>query len=461
MSSDAESGFSHQQILTVVRGVALCILLAALDQTIIVPAVPKMAAALGGARHIGWIVAAYLLTGTAATPIFGRLSDIYGRPALLRPALVIFVLASLGCAAAQNFWQLAALRAVQGIGGAGLITVAQIAIADVASPRQRGRYQIYMSGVWGIASISGPIAGGLLADHLSWRAIFWINLPLGALAWVLSMRALRILPAPDAGAPAAGARRIDFLGAALLTVSVTLLLLLLSGGGQDFAWMSRVSAGLLTAGAAVVAVTIWQQNREVAPMLPPRLFTDFTLAGGFIISAANAFAMFGGTLLLPLYFQFIRHTSASGSGLLTTPFMLAFVVWSYAGGQISRWLGRTKAIMLAALAVCLAGLLLLASMGPHTPLGLCILYMVLLGSGIGLVQPNLTVTIQNAAARRDVGIATGCMLLFRAIGGAFGAALAASALRASGFAAAFLVCAAASVAAIAVAAVMRETRLRS
>ncbi len=456
MSAVAVPRFTHPQILLVVRGVALCILLAALDQTIIVPAVPKMAAQLAGSRHLSWIMSAYLLTGTAATPIFGKLSDLYGRRRLLRPALAVFVLASLACAAAQDFGQMVAFRAVQGVGGAGLMTIAQTAIADVAPPRERGRYQLYMSGMWGIASIAGPVLGGALTDGLSWRAIFWINLPLGGLAWLLSERALTILP-PHDGAGAV----IDYPGAVLLTASITIWLMLISGLGQDFAWVSAPVAWLLAAGFGATALVAWQERRAAAPMLPPRLFANGTVLGGLLLSASNALCTFGASLLLPLYFQGVRHTSAAMSGVLTTPLLLAFVVMSYLGGRISRWLGRTKPTMLAALAACLVGLVLLAGIGPRTPLLWCEVYMVVLGGGIGLVQPNITVAIQNAVERRDLGTATSAMLLFRALGGAFGATLAIAALRWGGFAGGFGSCAVAAAAAILVASAMRDARLRS
>jgi EmrB/QacA subfamily drug resistance transporter len=448
--------FTHEEILPVIRGVVLCILLAALDQTIIVPAVPRMAHDLGGGHHIAWIVSAYLLTGTAATPIFGKLSDIYGRKRLMQPALVIFCAASLGCALAGSFWQIVLFRAIQGIGGAGLMTIAQTAISDVAPPRERGRYQIYMSGMWGIASIAGPMLGGALTDSLSWRGIFWINLPLCALAWVLSGRALRLLP-PHEG----GRQKIDFLGAALLVTAITAWLVLGASGGQDFAWESGVSLFLVAAGLVFTSLTVWQEQRAVAPMLPLRLFTNGMVVGGFLLSATNSLCTFGASLLLPLYFQYIKHTSAAASGLLTTPFLLAFVVMSYAGGHISRALGRTKPTMLAALALCVLGLALLATMKAGTSFILCDVYSVILGGGIGLVQPNITVAIQNAAERRDVGIATGCMLLFRAIGGAFGATLAAAMLLAHGFGSGFGACAMVAVVAVIIAMVMKDGVLRS
>jgi EmrB/QacA subfamily drug resistance transporter len=447
---------SHAEILPVVRGVALCILLSALDMTIVVPAVPKMAAQLHGNHHLAWIVTAYLLTGTAATPVFGKLSDIYGRRRLLQPAIVLFVLASLGCALAQTLPQMLLLRALQGVGGAGLITLAQTAMADVIPPRERGRYQIYMSGMWGIASLGGPILGGVLTDTLSWRAIFWINLPLGLAAFIISSRALRHLPVP---APAGS--KIDYAGAMLLMATIAALLMLISSGGADFAWFSEDAGMLAGAGLLFLLLTILQENRAATPMLPLHIFANPIVLGGLALSFTNSLCTFGGILLLPLYFQFIRHTNAAISGLYVTPFMLSFVLLSYAGGQISRRLGRTRPTMLVALLLCVAGLLLLASMGRGTPIGFCLIFMSLLGSGIGLVQPNITVAIQNAAARPDVGVATGCMLLFRAIGGATGATLAGAVMLHDGFPAAFLACAAFALAAVFIAALMPDRQLRS
>jgi EmrB/QacA subfamily drug resistance transporter len=448
--------YTHAQILMVIRGVALAILLSALDQTIVVPAVPKMGHDLQAHGHLSWIVAAYLLTGTAAIPLFGKLSDIYGRRRLLQPAIILFVLASMGCAWAGDLPWMIGFRALQGIGGAGLITIAQTAIADVVPPRERGRYQIYMSGMWGIASIAGPIAGGALTDFWSWRAIFWINLPLGALAYVASGRALAVLPALKPGRV-----KIDYPGAVLLTASITVWLVLCSSGGRDFAWESRLSVGLVAAGLVLTAALIGQERRAAMPMLPLHIFANKVVLAGLALSFTNSLCTFGGAFLLPLFFQYVRHSNAAESGLFTTPFLLAFVVMSYAGGHISRWLGRTKPTILAALGMCVAGLVLLASMGAATPLALCLAYMVLLGGGIGLVQPNITVAIQNAAARADVGVATGCMLLFRAIGGAAGVTLAGTVMLAAGFAASFGACALVAVLALLIGLAMRDMALRS
>jgi MFS family permease len=326
----------------------------------------------------------------------------------------------------------------------------------VVPPRERGRYQIYMSGMWGIASIAGPIAGGALTDLLSWRAIFWINLPLGVVAYIASGRALRILPVH-----APGRVKIDYLGAVLLTASIAVWLVLCSSGGRDFAWESRLSAGLVVAGLVLTAALVGQERRAATPMLPLHIFANKVVLAGLALSFTNSLCTFGAAFLLPLFFQYVRHSNAAESGLFTTPFLLAFVVMSYAGGHISRWLGRTKPTILAALGMCVAGLVLLASMRPATPVVLCLAYMVLLGGGIGLVQPNITVAIQNAAARADVGVATGCMLLFRAIGGAAGVTLAGTVMLAAGFAAAFGACALVAVLALLIGLAMRDMALRS
>ena len=453
MSVTAPSYLTHPEILPVVRGVAVCILLSALDQTIVVPAVPKMAAQLHGGQHLAWIVSAYLLTGTAATPVFGKLADLYSRKRLMQPSVILFVLASLGCAIAQTLPQLLLLRAVQGIGGAGLITIAQIAMADVIPPRERGRYQIYMSGMWGIASLSGPILGGLLTDFVSWRAIFWINLPLGAAAYVISSRALAPLRRP-----AAGAMKIDYAGAMLLMLTITALLLLISG---HFNWLSARTWMLAAAALLFLTLTVAWEQRADTPILPLHIFRNMIVLGGLLLAFSNALCSLGAILLLPLYFQYVQNTNAAYSGLCTTPFMLAFVVFSYAGGQISRMIGRTKPTMLIAIATSLLGLLLLATMGHHTPIAFCMFYMVLLGAGIGLVQPNITVAIQNAAERQDVGVATGCMLLFRAVGGATGATLTGTVVLAHGFPAGFAACAGFAAASLVVAAFMRDLWLRS
>jgi EmrB/QacA subfamily drug resistance transporter len=408
--AEALPSFSHREILRVITGILLCILLAAIDQTVVVPAVPAIATDLAGFGHLSWIVAAYLLTATAATPIYGRLSDIFGRRALLLPAIVVFVIASVLCALAQSLWALIAARALQGIGGGGLMAMAQAAIADVVAPRERGKYQAYMAGTWGVASIAGPILGGWMTDQLSWRWIFWINLPLGIAAFALSNRALKLLKVRRQQA------RIDYAGATLLTGSITCALLAMSAAGATVGW-------LLGGAAVLLAALVWRERVAPDPLLPPRLFASGVFSGGVVIAALAAAAMFGGTFLLPLFFQLLRGADASESGTMIVPFLGANVLGAYAGGQIARRLGHAKPIVMAGLALAACGYLLLATLGAHAGPAATVADMVVVGFGLGVVMPVNLVMVQNAAERRDVGIATGTLLLLRAVGSAVGSTL--------------------------------------
>jgi EmrB/QacA subfamily drug resistance transporter len=413
------AAFTHEQVMRVMWGVAFCIFLSALDQTIVVPAVPAMAGDLKGFGQLSWIVSVYLLTSTAATPILGKLSDSYGRRRLILASIVIFTLASLLCALAGSLLMMAAFRAIQGVGGAGLIAMSHAVMADVASPRERGRYQAYLSGTWGVAAIVGPLAGGYLTDHLSWRAIFWINLPLGLVTFLLTVRALAILPRRQRHRAV-----IDYPGAALMTVAVTAGLLLMSWGGNDYDWTSPLILGLGIVSILAVLLLTRIERAKPDPLFPGRLFANAIAVSGFALSFCNAICMLGATFLLPLYFQFMRGASASSSGVLLMPFLLAFVVWSYVGGRMARRLGRTKWLMVLASLITAAGLMLMATAGRDTSSYLITFYVIVVGAGIGLIQPCITMTVQNAVETRDLGIATSGTLLFRMIGGSFGATMA-------------------------------------
>lgn len=426
--TDAPPPFTHKQILRVISGILLCILLAAIDQTVVIPAVPAIAADLHGFGHLAWIISAYLLTSTAMTPIYGKLSDIYGRRKLLLVALVVFAIASALCALAQSLTQLVAARALQGVGGAGLMAMAQAAIADVVSPRERGRYQGYMASTWGIASIAGPVIGGWVTDTLSWRWIFWVNLPIALVAMLLCDRALRLLQTRPRQA------RIDWAGAGLLTAAVSAWLLVLSWGGVEVPWMSPTIFALGALGLVLLVLLAMQERRFGDPLLPPRLFANAVFTRGVAIAFCAALALFGGSFLLPLFFQLVRGVDAEASGALVVPFLAANCVGAVWAGSLARRHGKMKGIMLGGLALCVVGFLLLALIDVSTPRLELVAYQVVLGFGIGMVMPSALVSVQNAAELRDIGAATGCLLFLRSMGGAFGSTLV-GALLASGFAA--------------------------
>ena len=307
---------------------------------------------------------------------------------------------------------------MQGVGGAGLVAMAQVAIADVVAPRERGRYQAYMSGAWGIASIAGPIVGGYMTDHLSWRWVFWINLPIGAIAMVLCERGLRVLRTRRQRA------RIDFSGAALLTGGITAWLLVLSGSGSIADLLSAPSLALAATGAALFALLVAQERRAADPLLPPRLFRIGEFDRGVAIAFLAALGMFAATFLLPLYFQLVHGVDAGSSGALVVPFLAANVVASYFAGASARRLGRTRTILTTGLGACAAGFVLLGFVSSGVSEIATVLASALVGAGVGAVMPVVTVVVQNAIELRDIGAGTGALLFLRAMGGAFGSTLA-------------------------------------
>jgi EmrB/QacA subfamily drug resistance transporter len=419
--------FTHKQVMQVLSGVLLCIFLAAIDQTVVIPAVPAIAADLNGFGHLAWIVSAYLLTSTAMTPIYGKLSDIYGRRKLLLVALAIFAATSVLCALAASLWQLVAARALQGIGGAGLMAMAQAAIADVVSPRERGRYQGYMASTWGFASVAGPVIGGWVTMALSWRWIFWINIPIALLAMLLCDRSLRLLR------PRAVSAGIDWAGAGLLTAMVTCWLLVLSWGGVEMPWTATPILALGTAGVLLIVLLAVQERRSPDPLMPPRLFRNAVFVRGVCIAFCASAGMFGASFLLPLFFQLVRGDNAAMSGALVAPFLGAVCVGATITGTISRRRGRMKALLMTGLIICGAGFLMLSFITAATPPIVLLGLQGFIGIGLGMAMPGTMVSVQNAAERRDLGAATGCMLFLRSMGGAFGSTLV-GALLAGGFA---------------------------
>ncbi len=432
--------YTHAEKMRVLGGILTCILLAALDQTVVLPALPQMATRLHGGAHLSWVVSAYLLTTTATTPIYGKLSDQLGRREVLVPAIILFLLACVFCALADSVPMLILARAFQGIGGGALLSVSQSAIADVIPPRERGKYQGWLAGVWAVSSVAGPIAGGFVVQHFSWRWIFWANVPLGLVALVLCVRGLSGL------APTGRRTQIDYAGAGLLLISVTVLLAGLSLGGVDFPWLSAPIFSAFALSLMLFSALAFQQRRAVEPLFPGALLGKTGFVQTNLVSFLNSAAMFGAIFMLPLLLQGQLHASAAAAGLEIMPFLFSTTVGAFIGGQMAKRTGKTKNIMAASLGSAAAMFLLMTAL----PLTSGVLGFAsvsgLFGLGIGGVMPTSIVTVQSQAAQRDVGTATGILLLVRALGGAFGATMAGAVLayaasdQMNGFRLGFFIC---------------------
>ncbi len=411
------AGFSHRDILHMLSGTMLGMFLGALDQTIVATALPAMAGELHGMEYMSWAVSAYLLTSTAATPIYGKLSDLYGRRPLFIAAIGFFLLGSLIGGLAQSMTQLIAGRTVQGLGGGGLISLAMTIIADIIPARERGRYQAYFSTVWAVSTLGGPMLGGFLVDAASWRWVFWINIPIAVLGLVICNAALKRLPVPGR------TKRIDYLGAALMVPAIVALLLVTTWGGTEFAWTSPVILGLLGLGIALIVLLVFQELRADDPLLPLRLFRNNVFVIGnslaFLMGAASA----GATIFLPLFLQVVIGASAGNSGLLITPMMLGITIGATFTGRFIRKTGRYKIVPLIGLGIAMASFLLFVGVTRATPAYLYALYMTALGFGLGPAGPMVSIAVQNAVELRDLGTATSLTSFFRSMGGSFGVAM--------------------------------------
>ena len=397
---------------------ALCTgtLLAALDQTIVSTALPTIVGELGGLDHLSWVVTVYLLTSTAVTPLYGKVSDIYGRKRVYQAAIVIFLVGSLLCATAQDLPQLILFRGLQGIGGGGLMAMAFAIIGDVVSPRERGRYTGILGSVFALASIAGPLLGGFFVDHASWRWAFTVNLPFGALALLVTQRHLH-LPRRRAEA------RVDVVGALLLVAGVSCVLLALVWGGNEHPWGSATIVGLFGAGSGLVAAFVAWEGRVEEPILPLRLFRDRVVAIASVQLFLLGAAIFGAIVFLPVYLQVSTGASATTSGLLTLPLMVGVTATSIASG---RWIARTGRYRwwpVAGTGVGAIGMLLLSRVEADSSRVVTSVGMVVLGAGMGMVMQTLILAAQNAVSVRDIGVVSSSVTFFRSMGGSFGVAV--------------------------------------
>lgn len=415
--SDAWPHYTHGEILSVLAGVMLAMLLAALDQTIVATALPTIAGEFGGVDGLSWIVTAYLLTTAATTPLYGKLSDLYGRGPVIRVAIVLFVLGSVLCGLSRSVGELVLFRAVQGLGAGGLMTLAFTVVADVVAPRERGRYQAYISSVFVLASVGGPVIGGFLTEHASWRWVFYVNLPLGIAAYVMAGRPLDRLPPPMRNP------RIDVPGAVLVAGAATCLLLALQSGGTEAPWLSWPILGLFAAGLVLAAAFAARELRAPEPIIPPSLFRGPVFATACAAATIATMVMLGGITLLPLYLQAVVGVSVSQSGFYLLPLMIGIVVSAVAVGRRVAATGRYRLFPGLGLGIAGAAFLLWAMSGWREPGGVLVAFLLVVGLGLGMVMPVLTLSVQNAVERRHLGAATSALAFFRTMGGAFGVAL--------------------------------------
>lgn len=407
---------NRRGILLVYSGLMLGMLLAALDQTIVATALPTIVGDLGGLNHLSWVVTAYILASTISTPLYGKLGDLHGRKRLFQLAIVIFLVGSALCGISQDMAELIGFRALQGLGAGGLMVGALAIIGDIVPPRERGRYQGYMGGVFAVASVVGPLIGGFFVDNLSWRWVFYVNLPVGVLALAVVAAVL----------PRTGVRRfhrIDLEGAALLAVGAGALTLGLTWGGTQYAWGSGPIVALFAAGAAALVLFGLQERRAAEPIIPPHLFANGIFDASAAMSFLVALAMFGAIVYLPLFLQVVHEVTPTGSGLRLLPLMAGVLTASILSGQAISRLGRYRPFPIVGSAVMSGGMWLLSRIGVHTSYLSLAAAMAVLGIGMGLVMPVLVLAVQNAVDPRDLGVATSSTTFFRSIGGSFGVAI--------------------------------------
>ena len=407
---------TKRRVLVIIGALMMGMFLAALDQTVVSTALPTIVGDLHGGSHLTWVITAYLLSSTVSTPLWGKLGDLYGRKGFFQAAIVIFLVGSILSGISHSMLELIVFRSLQGLGGGGLMVGAQTIVGDIVSPRDRGRYMGLFMAMFGVTTVIGPLIGGLFVEYASWRWIFYINVPIGVLALFVTGAAL-----PSALSRVS--RVIDYLGTALLAGSATALVLFLSLGGTTYPWGSPAMVGLAIGGGVLGVLFVLAERRASEPVIPLHLFTNKVFTSTSAIGFVVGFAMFGAMSFLPLFFQIVKGTSPTASGLRLFPMMVGLLVASIGSGQIvSRW-GRYKVFPVIGTAFITVGLYLMSRIGVTTGEWAIASFMVIFGLGLGLVMQVLVVAVQNAVSYEELGTATSSVTFFRMIGGSFGTAV--------------------------------------
>jgi EmrB/QacA subfamily drug resistance transporter len=415
MTTAQTSILTGRRLHVVIGALMLTVMLSALDQTIVATALPTIVGELGGLTQLAWVVTSYLLAATASTPLWGKFSDLYGRKPMLISAVSVFLVGSALSGAAQTMSELIATRAVQGLGAGGLMVLSMAVIADVIPPSDRGRYQGLFGAVFGVASVLGPLVGGFFVENLSWRWIFYINLPLGALVLFVLATQLHL---PRVRTP----HRIDWFGAALLVAGVVALLLVTQWGGREYDWTSPLIIGLTLVGTVALAVFVWWERRAPEPIVPMTLFSNPIFSVSAVVGFLMGFAMFGAIVFLPVYLQVVRGSAPTQAGLELLPLMAGLLIMSVTSGRVISRIGRYRMFPIAGTLVAALGMYLLAQLQADSPYWQVALAMLVLGLGLGQVIQVLVLAVQNSSDPRQMGAATSGITFFRQMGGSFGTA---------------------------------------